>query len=80
MNARINGSLEMYDSLHTAVNEAGGSGTSFKYENLKSMSVAELIERLGSNDVRFVYNKSSSLQQKFCDALDKQEELLCERS
>lgn len=47
--------MEMYDSLHMAVQEAGGSGASFAAENLSKMTVAELVGELAQNNIRFCY-------------------------
>ena len=49
--------LEMYESLIKSINQAGGSGNSFSAKNLANMTVAELIGKLATNNIRFVYTK-----------------------
>jgi hypothetical protein len=46
--------FEMYDSLMEAINQAGGSGASFRPKKLHKMTVLELMEHLAPNKVRFV--------------------------
>lgn len=47
--------IEMYESLIKAVNEAGGSGSSFSLESIRKMTVLELMSHLCTNGIRFVY-------------------------
>lgn len=53
--------LRMYDSLHDAVNAAGGTGASFTARGIESMIVLELFTHLASNGVRFYCNKTHEL-------------------
>jgi hypothetical protein len=46
---------EMYDSLHKSIDQAGGSGASFTADYLCEMTVMNLISKLASNKIRFVY-------------------------
>jgi hypothetical protein len=55
IDARINGTVLMYDSLLTAVDEAGGTIGGFLWKELETMTVTELLAHLGSNNVRFIY-------------------------
>jgi hypothetical protein len=45
--------LEMYESLQTAVHRAGGAG--YSVHELGNMTVVDLIQRLATNNVRFIY-------------------------
>lgn len=47
--------LGMYESLRESINEAGGSGNSFRVEKLSEMTVIELITMLATNKIRFTY-------------------------
>jgi len=49
--------VEMYDSLRTSIDHAGGSGNSFTPDKLKNMTVMELISELASNNIRFTCTK-----------------------
>ena len=49
----LRGILEMFSSLLTSVDIAGGTFSSYTWDKLQSMSAADLIERLGPNKVRF---------------------------
>jgi hypothetical protein len=45
--------LEMYESLNTALDKAGGGG--YTIHDLDNMTVVGLIQRLATNNVRFIY-------------------------
>lgn len=45
--------LEIYESLQTAVHKAGGAG--YSVHELSNMTVVDLIQRLATNNVRFIY-------------------------
>ena len=47
--------IEMYDSLHQAIQRAGGTGAGFSPEKLKTMTVSQLIGELANNKIRFWY-------------------------
>lgn len=47
------GSIEIFESLNKAVNEAGGIG--FSPDRIEEMSASELLSILATNNVRFVY-------------------------
>lgn len=47
--------IEMYVSLRRAVHEAGGSG--WNIDELCEMTVMDLISRLATNHIRFVFSK-----------------------
>ncbi len=47
--------IEMYESLLKAIDEAGGSASSFNLEILKTMTVLELMSHLCTNGIRFVH-------------------------
>jgi hypothetical protein len=50
--------LDMYYSLMKAIEEGGGSASSYKHYILEDrMSVVDLIDALGQNGVRFTYKK-----------------------
>jgi hypothetical protein len=49
--------MEMYESLIKSINQAGGSGSSFTARDLADMTVVELIGKLATNNIRFVYTK-----------------------
>ncbi len=51
----ITNGIEMYESLLDAVNKAGGSPSCYTINNLKDMTVMDLISNLSTNRVRFVY-------------------------
>jgi hypothetical protein len=48
--------IEMYQSLLESVKQAGGDESSFYYNEIKNMTVAELINRLATNGIRFTNN------------------------
>ena len=50
--------IEMYDSLHQAISNAGGSGASFTPDKLKTLTVMGLFNELATNGVRFYCNKT----------------------
>jgi len=54
--------VEMYSSLLKAVDDAGGVGYSVK--ELKNMSVLELISRLCTNNIRFIYKREIDEENK----------------
>lgn len=45
--------IEMHQSLLKSVKQAGGDESSFYYDKIKDMTVAELISRLATNGIRF---------------------------
>ena len=49
--------VEMYDSLRTSIDHAGGSGNSFTPDKLRNMTVIELISELAQNNIRFTCTK-----------------------
>lgn len=53
--------LKMYDSLHLAINSAGGSSRFFEAENLNVTTVMDLFSRLATNGVRFYCEKTHVL-------------------
>lgn len=58
LNIYESGRLEMFESLIRAINLAGGNSESIVDDILnKEMTVIELIDCLGQNDVRFTCNK-----------------------
>ena len=51
--------IEMYDSLLDAVDEAGGSPGCYTINHLNNMTVMELISKLATNGIRFVFEKKT---------------------
>jgi len=49
--------LQMYKSLLSAVDKAGGRVECFRTQHLDKMTVLELISHLASNHIRFIYIK-----------------------
>lgn len=46
---------EMYESLLKSINQAGGSSSNYTTDHLSEMTVMELISRLATNRIRFIW-------------------------
>jgi hypothetical protein len=55
--------VEIIDSLHQAVSNAGGSIAWVSIENLKLMSAYDLLMSLSTNAIRFTYQKEAEFKQ-----------------
>ena len=53
--------VEIYDSLHQAVQNAGGSGGFCAAEYPKKLTVVDLFNHLATNNVRFYCTKTHQL-------------------
>ncbi len=49
----IKNAIEMYESLNIEVNKAGGKG--YSIEELGEMTALDLLSRLCTNDIRFIW-------------------------
>lgn len=47
--------IEMQQSLLDSVKKAGGNESSFYYDEIKNITVAELVNRLATNGIRFTH-------------------------
>ena len=54
--------LDMYNSLIDSVKEAGGHPVNFKISILNEMTVLELIDLLGQNNVRFLMTSTNPIK------------------
>jgi hypothetical protein len=63
--------MEMYDSLITSINLAGGAAYGFTPYHLKIMTVPELIGKLATNNIRFTYIKKTPKKE---EPIDPEEE------
>ena len=61
--------MEMFDSLHNAVSQAGGSDTTFSSQRLRVMTVTEFFAHLAPNGIRFHYERPVVDIQKHYDPL-----------
>jgi hypothetical protein len=59
--------MEMYDSLITSIDLAGGSGYGFTPYHLKTMTVPELMGKLATNNIRFTYIKKTPKKEEPID-------------
>jgi hypothetical protein len=66
--------IEMHQSLLDSVKKAGGDESSFYYDKIKNITVAELINRLATNGIRFTHVTPEDQKEdniKFIDYLRK---------
>lgn len=57
--------MEMYDSLHQAIQAAGGSGEGFSAKELKDMRVSQLIGDLANNGIRFYWDNPKKVDDEY---------------
>ena len=59
----IDSSIQMYESLNKAINEAGG-GDGISWRRLKQMTVQDLIIKLSPNNIRFYYDTGDEIDEE----------------
>jgi len=55
-------SMEIYESLNMAIQEASGSGHT--PESLSKISALELLDEISTNNIRFIFNPKNKRRKK----------------